>query len=127
MTKRMTYLAVPYSCNKFPGRLLMWWRYRKVTKIAAHLMGRGFNVFSPITHSHAIATIGKLPALNHEFWLELDKWYVNRCAMMHVLMIDGWEKSKGVRREIRWALEQGKPVYGLDRFGNTVKWILEVP
>ena len=85
-------------------------RNRKVTKVAAKILQAGYNVFSPITHSHYIAKIGKLPALDHEFWLNLDKWYVDRCDEVFVYDQYGWENSIGVNREMDWAWWSGKKV-----------------
>lgn len=118
------YLATPYSFkSKIPllGRLIMWCRCRTVTKVAAILMGEGHNVFSPITHSHHIARIGKLPQLDHEFWLRMDKWYVDRCDQVYVLNVVGWSKSVGVQREIEWAKEQNKSVYFINKKGLVIR------
>jgi hypothetical protein len=121
------YLAVPYSSKGLFGRLVMWFRYRSVTVTAAALMKAGHNVFSPITHSHIISRIGKLPPLDHEFWLRMDKWYVLRCDVVYVLLLTGWQDSVGVRREIRWALEKDKNVFGITAGGDIISMITEVP
>lgn len=121
---RTIYLATPYSyrskCSLL-NKLVMWWRNRVVSKTAARIMERGENVFSPITHSHYIAVVGKLPQLSHEFWLRLDKWYVDRCDLIYVLNQTGWEDSLGVQREIKWGLEQEKQIYLIDRSGSVVR------
>lgn len=78
--------------------------------MAAKIMASGYNVFSPITHSHHIAVIGKLPALDHEFWLKMDKWYVERCDEVWVYIQDGWVNSAGVNRELSWARMWNKPI-----------------
>ena len=121
---RTIYLATPYSYRSkipFLGKLVMAWRNRVVTKTAARIMKRGENVFSPITHSHYIATIGNLPPLAHEFWLRLDKWYVDRADLIYVLNQKGWEDSIGVQREIGWGIEQEKQVYLIDRSGSVIR------
>jgi len=120
---RTIYLATAYSYTSklpFVGKFMMWLRCRRVTKVAALLMARGENVFSPITHSHYVAVLGKLPKLSHTFWLRLDKWYVDRCDLIYVLNQDGWKDSVGVQREIRWGLEQDKMVYLVDRSGSVL-------
>ena len=111
------YLATPYS-HKF--KFIRNLRYNNVTKVAAKIMDQyGHNVFSPITHSHPIAVLGNLPALDHEFWLRLDKWYVDRCDELWVYTQHGWRTSTGVRREVSWAYEEGKKVYLVNKYGNT--------
>ena len=124
---KMIYLATPYSSDGILGSLLMVYRCRTVTRVAAILMGKGNNVFSPITHSHYIACAGNLPQLDSEFWLEMDKWYVDRCDEVNVLMVEGWRISKGVNREIHWALEQGKVVVGVNTHGERTLLIRSVP
>lgn len=121
---RTIYLATAYSyTSKLPlvSKFMMWLRCRRVTKTTALIMTRGDNVFSPITHSHYVAVLGNLPALAHEFWLRLDKWYVDRCDLIYVLNQAGWEDSVGVQREIRWGLEQKKQVYLVDRSGSVIR------
>jgi len=127
---KTVYLAVPYTYKgkyNWFNKFVMWRRCRRVTKCAANILLQDLNVFSPITHSHYIAVIGGLPQLDHEFWLRLDKWYVDRCDYVAVLMIRGWKKSVGVRREIKWALEQGKIVVGINEDGEIITEIQEVP
>lgn len=121
---RTIYLATAYSYKSripFLSKFVMWWRCRVVTLTAAKIMARGDNVFSPITHSHYIATLGKLPQLSHEFWLRLDKWYVDRCDLIYVLNQDGWRDSIGVQREIQWGVIQNKNIYLIDRSGSILQ------
>ena len=110
----------------FIGRIVMAWRCRKVTKVAAKLMARGHNVFSPITHSHHIARVGKLPHLSHDFWLRMDKWYVSRVDEVVVFNGRGYKTSTGVRREVEWALSDNIPVYLCDSQGNYLAQILSL-
>jgi hypothetical protein len=124
---KMIYLATPYSHKGLLGRWVMWMRFRIVTRIAAKIMQKGYNVFSPITLTHPIARLGNIDQIDHEFWLKMDKWYVDRCDELWVVMLDGWKDSAGVKREIGWALWQGKGVFGLDIKGNVQTWITKVP
>ena len=119
MTKPMIYLATAYSCNSifpFMAKKVMRKRTYKVTRVAAKILSDGYNVFSPITHSHAIAEAGGIPLMDHEFWLTLDKWYVDRCDEVWVYDQPGWIDSEGVNREMDWAFEQGKKVYLIDKY-----------
>ena len=121
--KPMVYLATAYSHKGWlgiGGKFMMWLRNRRVTLVAAKVMTRGYNCFSPITHSHIIATVGKLPALDHEFWLALDAWYVDRCDQVWVYNQPGWRESTGVNREMDWAWEQGKPVLLVDKDATVI-------
>jgi hypothetical protein len=116
------YLATAYSDRTPFGKFIMWLRNRRVTKVTAKIMMKGYNVFSPITHSHYVATIGDLPPLDHEFWLKLDEWYVDRCDEIWVYNQPGWMESVGVNREMDWAWEQGKPVCLVDKEGNILEY-----
>lgn len=127
-TKQFTstvYLACAYSSKiKWLGRIIMWWRYHNISKLAAKIMEkRNRIVFSPITHSHIIAKKGKMKALSHEFWLGQDKWYVDRCDEVWVYKGLGFEKSTGVKREIEWALEQNKPVLLVNKHADVVDYL----
>lgn len=80
-----------------------------MTKTAARLMQAGFNIFSPITHSHLIAGFGDLPT-SWEYWREFDRAYLRACRMLIVLKLPGWEQSRGVTGEIEIARELGLPI-----------------
>ena len=101
------YLASPYS---HPDKAVCNDRFRAACKTAAKLMQDGYNVMSPIAHSHPVARyIGN--HLDHDFWLEQDLSFLDSWAdEMWVLMIDGWDESKGIAREIIHAEKIGLPV-----------------
>ena len=50
-----------------------------------------------------------VPDLSEEFWLECCLEYVRRCDA--VLMIPGWERSEGAKREYYLAHALGKPIF----------------
>jgi hypothetical protein len=119
------YLATAYGKSGLWGKLVMWLRYYRVSKVAGYIIKAGHNVFSPITHSHTIAWICRLPHLDHELWLTLDKWYVDACDEVWVYNQKGWKESYGVKREIEWALEDNKSVYLVNKYGQVLRQILE--
>lgn len=77
---------------------------------AAALMNRGFKVFSPIAHSHAIAEAGGMDALDAGLWYELDQPFVELASALIVLELEGWEESYGVAAEIDAFKQAGKPI-----------------
>jgi hypothetical protein len=81
-------------------------------------MAQGHIVFSPITHSHPVATIGKLPHLAHSFWLRQDKFWVDACSEVWVYEGYPFLKSYGVLQELSWALKDKKPIYLCDKKGQ---------
>jgi nucleoside 2-deoxyribosyltransferase len=100
------YLASPYS---HPDPEVRHQRFEAVNRAAANLMRQGYVVFSPISHSHIIARDHDLPT-DWEFWERIDIEFVKKCDRLFVLMIDGWDKSHGVRAERTLAHSLGIPV-----------------
>src|SRR3990167_3152099 len=90
------YLASPYS---HPDPAVREFRYRAACRAAASLMRDGMVVFAPIAHSHPIDSEFANPE-SGEFWKRQDAPYLNLCTQMAVLMLPGWETSKGVDHEI---------------------------
>ena len=101
----MIYLASPYSD---PDPLVCEQRYGDACRFAASLMRVGRHVFSPIAHSHGIAQHG-VPG-DWAYWESLDRRFLGMCDEVAVLMLDGWQESRGVQAEIQIAREMGKPV-----------------
>jgi len=108
--KKLVYLAVPYTD---PDPEVKEERFEKVNEVAARLINKGENIFSPISMAHPIAKAGGLPG-NWEFWDEFDRAYLECCKKVYVLMLDGWEESTGVKAEIKIAEEMGIKIVYLD-------------
>jgi hypothetical protein len=101
--KKLAYLAVPYSHEERDVRVE---RFMKVNIVAAKLIQGGEYIFSPISHTHPIAEAGELPR-GWEYWDGFDRAYLECCYKLYVLMLDGWEESKGTQAEIKIAKELG--------------------
>ena len=101
-----TYLASPYT-HANPG--VRQDRYWAAVKKAAELMRGGECVFSPIAHTHEIGMLLD-NSVSHEFWMAQDKAILRHADKLAVLMIDGWDASRGVREEIEIATAIGIPV-----------------
>lgn len=108
-TGHLVYLASPYT-HSDPA--VQEARFHAVCRHAAGMMRGGVRVFSPIAHTHPIAVHG-LPG-DWDFWKEYDRGFIEMCAEVLVLMLPGWDQSKGVRAEIAIARELGKPVRYVD-------------
>jgi nucleoside 2-deoxyribosyltransferase len=106
----MIYLASPYS---HPDPAVREERYVAACRAAGALMSRGEIVFSPIAHSHPIATHGGVPG-DWPFWSRRDLWFVEACYYLAVLTLDGWRASAGVAAEVAHALARGKAVRYID-------------
>jgi hypothetical protein len=106
----LTYLASPY--RKYPHGLPL--AARHVAKIAGRLMIQGIGVFSPIAHSHMLAIYGGILPTANEIWVEFDKRFMLMCDALVVAKMDGWEQSDGIKEEIEFFKEVGKPIFYLD-------------
>ena len=96
------YLAAPYM-HRAP--LIMEIRAKKVDQKAAELMEAGYRVFSPLSHSVPISRYCTVDQ-DHDFWMQQDLWILKVCDELHILCLDGWERSVGVRieRDLAWSL-----------------------
>ncbi len=102
---KLVYLASPYTHPDVSVRIA---RFDAAALASAEIIKAGLNVFSPIVHSHPLTQHG----LNGDWqtWIEVDHDWIRRCDEVWVLMLRGWQQSVGVRAEIRFAGEIGRPV-----------------
>ena len=99
----LTYLACPYSST---DPKLVEWRSIATKATAWLLMNEGWNVFSPITHSHPLHKLGDCRG-DWKFWEKIDREFLGVSQRMIVLLLEGWKASVGVQAEIDIAKEQG--------------------
>ena len=88
-------------------------RFLKVTEIAAQLLNKGYNVYSPITHSHILAKYHSLPT-EWKFWKKIDADYIEWADELWILCLNGWTESIGVSEEIIIAESLNKEIKYLD-------------
>ena len=100
----MIYLASPYSD---PDPNVMQARYDKVCEACAGLANKGITVYSPIAHWHPIAMKYNLPK-TYFFWELHDQEMIKGCYRFVILKLFGWDTSKGIKKEIKYAEENGK-------------------
>ena len=106
MTRRLVYLASPYS---HPSPEVRHQRFEAACNHAARMMRDGLFVFSPIAHTHPIALHGGLP-LGFDYWREYDERMLSACDELQVLMLAGWKESVGVNAEIAMATARGMAI-----------------
>lgn len=94
------YVAIPFS---HPDEHIRNERFEMANKYAARLMLQGRIVFSPISHSVPISKHIGNPN-DSDFYVKQDLFWLKYCNEMHVLMINGWETSKGIKKETDFAL-----------------------
>lgn len=101
------YLASPYSKYKDGQE-----EANRLACIAAgELIKAKLPVFCPISHSHAISVNTELAAMDHSIWMPLDFAFTEAAFVMVVCMMDGWDESFGVRKEIEYMEAHNKPIY----------------
>lgn len=106
----MIYLASPYT---HANHGIEERRYEAVASAAALLMSEGgLCVFSPIVHCHPLRRYAKLPG-DWEFWQLYDRQMIEACTTFAVLMLEGWEDSKGLSHEGKIAKELGRYPYAV--------------
>ncbi len=111
----LTYLAGPYS---HPSPSVSVGRYTELTKATAWLMNeKGWNVFSPITHSHPLHIVAKMRG-DWAFWKRVDTQYVKLSKRLVVLTLPGWENSIGVTAEVKIARKLDLPIFYMTKVEN---------
>lgn len=112
----MIYLASPYTAKIHDcidgvdtPDVIEHKRYIEACMAAGFIMKMGELVYSPIAHWHVIDKLFK-GTIGYEDYLAADMQMIELCREVHVLMLDGWEKSRGVQLEIEFAKMKEKPV-----------------
>lgn len=111
------YLAIPYSHESDE---IMEARYRAATRIAGQRATNNRVVFSPITHSHAMAELYDMPR-DWDFWRDQDVPFLDWADEVRVVKAHGWRESTGVQAEIKYAEENDMPVRYLDPVKHGMK------
>ena len=100
---KLVYIASPYTHADEDVRLSRFAAVRDYTAhLMQHMMSTGVVPFSPIVHCHEIALVNDLPK-GYDYWLTVDKTFLRHADELWVLMLDGWQQSKGVKAEIAFA------------------------
>lgn len=106
MNGGLAYLATPY--RKYPGGPEE--AFVATCKLAALLIRTGINVYSPIAHSHAIATHGRL-GLHDPLWIAFAETMMQASRVLIVAQMPSWEESVGVEHEVKYFERAGKPIF----------------
>ena len=109
---KLIYIASPYSAHTPEGSRIdkvEEGRYLETCKACAALMLAGHLVYSPIMHWHVVDMLSD-QQIGYEDYLAADCEMIKRCDEVWVLTIDGWDKSKGVAFEVKYAEMHKRPV-----------------
>lgn len=103
---QLIYLASPYSHD---DPWVRQERYEQALNALTHLLAEDKFVYSPIVHSHHAD--GRLKHLKtHEFWMRQAMEMLHRSDRLTILMLDGWNRSKGIAEETLSATRLGLPI-----------------
>lgn len=99
------YFAHPYTTKDAEGRYVQaaeCTMFDLCNQRSARLLEAGFNIYSPITHTHAIHMASRvfLQRHEHERWYELDNALIARVEWAGIIVAPGWTGSKGCRAEV---------------------------
>ena len=101
----LMYLAAPYSSDD-PQESEV--RRYAASAAASVLIHQGATVFSPLSYEQPLLDAGL--KLNAQEWYEFDLTILRRCNSLTVLTLPGWEKSHGIKLEIKEAKKMGIPI-----------------
>ena len=110
----IVYLAQPYS---HPEAAIRQQRFEAAVAIAKRLMARGISPLSPIAHSHFMDTEPHAP---FEVYQEMDEAMIRVCDEMWIYADSGWQESRGVTSERRYAERLGIPIRLINFLGEFV-------
>lgn len=102
------YIASPYTHK---SELVRQERYEAAMKYLAWLITKRKEIaYSPIVHCHELGIKYNLPK-EADFWERFDANFIVPAKAVHILCIDGWEKSKGIEIETKLAQLVHKPLF----------------
>lgn len=107
---KAVYLASPYTKYAHGHAAAAY----DAAEVTARLIDYGLSPLSPIAHSHAVATVGRLDKVDGDLWQRVDAPWVRVAEACVVVKMPGWEESAGVQHEIAEFRAAGKPVVFMD-------------
>lgn len=106
MSKPLIFLASPYN---HPNESVRLARFRAAAVAGGKLVDQGNLVYCPIAHSHPMANEISEDFLGHNYWMEMNNFYLSKSDILAILCIKGWQESEEIRHELELAHKLGKP------------------
>ena len=115
MNKGLWYFAHPYTVKDENGNYVQAGEdanFQICNYRAGRLLARGYNIYSPISHTHPIHMASPLFLGRHEhdMWYELDMDIIRNTDFDGIILAPGWMASKGCVAEKQAFEEMGKRV-----------------
>jgi hypothetical protein len=71
-----------------------------------------------MTHPIDRVLAGANNTLGSSYWTDFDEAFMGFCSEMVILTLSGWERSKGIQREIKYFRSHNKFIRCLNRQAN---------
>lgn len=111
MKSKVIYLASPYNHELDSVRIR---NYEKVSEIAAEIVANGGVALSPITYGHTLIGFRDNFPYDWPFWSNFCLSFLAKCDELYVIKMNGWDLSRGVAEEIKYAEENNIPITYID-------------
>ena len=103
-TRGLWYFAHPYTCRDNDGNFVFEGEeanFQICNIRAGELLNLGYNIYSPISHTHPIhrASPSMLARHEHELWYQLDNEVIDSTNWAGIILAPGWENSSGCKAE----------------------------
>lgn len=108
----MIYIASPYTHPEASVRQV---RYNEAMAYTSWLLNKKLWCYSPIVHCHPMAIEHEMPT-DAAFWFNYNFSMLRICHDLHVLKLEGWDKSVGIAGEIAFFDQMHRPDAGRTRF-----------
>jgi len=111
-SKGFYYFAHPYTVKDANGNFVPEGEeanFQLCNQRSARLIELGYNIYSPISHSHPIhrASPVFLACHEHKAWYDLDMEVLARTNFDGIILAPGWSESKGMKMERAWFIKKG--------------------
>ena len=110
LSKGFWYVATPYT-NYADG---IDAAYNDAREVDAMLDWARVPRFTPIVSAHEIAMASGIDPKDHDFWMGVDRPFMERAHGLIIVELDGWEQSRGVTMERLYFEGHERPIHLLD-------------
>jgi len=115
MKNGLWYFAHPYTAKDKDGNYVPEAEeanFQLANYRSGQLLLAGYNIYSPISHTHPIhrSTVEFLKNHEHKLWYELDLAFIEHTNFTGIILAPGWRESKGCRLEKDTFVKAGKRI-----------------
>lgn len=104
--KSFYYVATPYS------KLDHNQAAQDAARAGILLLKHGLEIYVPVVHGHPFAL--DMPPQTHEWWMDRCKPMMKAASGLIVVMMKGYNRSEGIKKEIAYFKSKRKPVFYYD-------------